>query len=65
HATLLRFRALPRRLEALGAYVAARRDRDYGASRIEQIEFVVNDWYMSHDRVRLLARYTLGGLAPE
>lgn len=65
HATLLRFRALPRRLEALGAYVEARRDRDYGASRIEQIEFVVNDWYMSHDRVRLLARYTLGGLAPE
>lgn len=65
HATLLRFRTLPPRLEALGAYVAARRDLDYNASRVEQIEFVLNDWYMSHDRVRLLARYTLGGPARE
>lgn len=65
HVTLLRFRALPPRLEALGAYIAARRDRDYGAGRIERIEFVVNDWYMSRDRVRLLARYALGEVTPD
>lgn len=65
HATLLRFRALPPRLDALSAYVAARRDLAYGASRIEQIEFVLNDWYMSYNRVRLLGRYTLGSPARE
>lgn len=65
HITALRFRAPPANLDALAAYIAARRDADYGPCPIHAIEFVVNDWTMSHDRVRLLARYALGGRAPE
>ncbi len=61
HITALRFRVPPANLDALAGYIAARRDADYGPCPIHTVEFVVNDWTMSHDRVRLLARYTLGG----
>lgn len=60
HASALRFRTPPACLERLTDYIVAHRDTDYGACRINTIDFVVNDWYMSHDRVRLLKRYTLG-----
>jgi len=65
HATLLRFQTPPARLDALIEGIAARRDIDYGACHVDAIEFVLNDWYMSHDRVRVLARFPLGGLGPE
>lgn len=60
HATALRFQAPPACLDRLAEYIAAHRETDYGACRINTIDFVVNDWYMSYDRVRLLKRYTLG-----
>lgn len=63
HATALRFQALPARLGALAAYIAVHRDTDYGACQVASVEFVVNDWFMSHDRVQVLARYPLGGSA--
>lgn len=65
HATLLRFQTPPARLDALIEGIAARRDIDYGACHVDAIEFVLNDWYMSNDRVRVLARFPLGGLGPE
>lgn len=65
HATALRFQTQPARLDALADYVAAHRDTDFGASCVTHVEFVVNDWFMSHDRVRLLARYPLGEVSQQ
>jgi 2'-5' RNA ligase len=59
HATILRFYAQPANLPALVAFLTSLRDHDLGTFRVEQVEFVTNDWYMSHDRVQVLARYPL------
>jgi hypothetical protein len=32
-----------------------------GACVVREIDWVTNDWYMSHDRVRVLGRYLLTG----
>jgi 2'-5' RNA ligase len=59
HATIMRLRAQPRDLAKLARLVGAARERDFGSARIDRIEFVANDWYMAHDRVKLLACYSL------
>ena len=44
-------------------YLDAARTRDLGTFRVEQVEFVFNDWYMSHDVVRVLETFDLLSLA--
>jgi 2'-5' RNA ligase len=60
HVTILRFCAQPANLPALVAFLTSLRDHDLGTFRVDQVELVTNDWYMSHDRVEVLARYALG-----
>jgi 2'-5' RNA ligase len=59
HATIMRFRAPLRAPQQLAARLGAARERDFGSTLVERIDFVFNDWYMSHDRVRALATYQL------
>jgi 2'-5' RNA ligase len=59
HVTVLRFCTQPPNLPALAAFLTSLRDHDLGTFRVDQVEFVTNDWYMSHDRVEVLARYPL------
>ena len=59
HVTILRFRDQPANLPALVEFLSAARGCDLGSFRVGQIELVTNDWYMSHDRVEVLARYAL------
>jgi len=60
HTTFMRFQAQPADLARLARQLRAARERDFGSTLVERIEFVANDWYMSHDRVQVLAAYHLG-----
>jgi 2'-5' RNA ligase len=59
HATLMRFQrpaqALLRLVELLKEY----RDFHFGDCRFQTLQVVKNDWYMSTDRVEVLAEYRL------
>ncbi len=37
------------------------RNRDFGISEINRVDFVINDWYMSYDKVRVLDSFRLIG----
>jgi 2'-5' RNA ligase len=60
HSTILRFQTLPESLPELVRFLETARTRDLGTFRADQVEFVFNDWYMTQDVVRVLARYPLG-----
>jgi len=59
HVTFMRFCNQPRDLAQLGARLRAARERDFGISTVERVDFVANDWYMSRDRVQIWAAYPL------
>lgn len=59
HSTVLRFRSQPEHLPELVRYLAAQRTRDLGAFEVAQVAFTFNDWYMSHDVVRVLEVFDL------
>ena len=59
HSTVLRFQSQPDHLPELVRYLAARRAHEVGAFGVEMVEFTFNDWYMSHDVVRVLDTYRL------
>lgn len=59
HSTLMRFAQPLRDPNALIAEIEAHREYPFGLLRVSEIEFVLNDWYMSPDRVQTLARYPL------
>jgi 2'-5' RNA ligase len=61
HSTIMRFRSQPRCLPALISQLTALRERQIGTARVEGVDFVFNDWYMSRGRVRVLSKY---GLCP-
>ncbi|MBN1678870.1 MAG: 2'-5' RNA ligase family protein [Anaerolineae bacterium] len=60
HTTVLRFVSQPRDLPGLVSELKALHEFDMGTFEVSSIDFVDNDWYMSHDRVKLLGRYHLG-----
>ncbi len=60
HSTILRFQSAPAHLPRLVEYLESVRSLDLGAFTVREIEWVTNDWYLSHDRVRVLGRYALG-----
>jgi 2'-5' RNA ligase len=47
HVTLCRFVTPLRQPAQLGALLAALRDRPLGRMRVDEVELVINDWYMS------------------
>jgi 2'-5' RNA ligase len=59
HSTILRFCVQPANLPALVEFLTPLRDHNLGTFRVNLVELVTNDWYMSHDRVKVLARYPL------
>jgi 2'-5' RNA ligase len=61
HSTILRFQSPPETLPRLLEFLESVREHDLGAFEVREIEWVTNDWYMSHDRVRALGQYVLGG----
>ena len=61
HMTLLRFAAPPRDPARLAAALAALRDAPLGTMRVEALELVVNDWYMSQAAVEVVDTLALPG----
>lgn len=59
HLTVFRFRQPLRNLPRLCAQLAAFREHDFGRMRVQAVELVENDWYMSADRVQVIKRYLL------
>lgn len=59
HMTAVRFCRPPQDLPRLAAALQALRTCDFGSAEVAAIDLVENDWYMSHDRVRLLHSYPL------
>lgn len=59
HVTVLRFERQPVDMAALQTALTQYRDYDFGEMRVERLELVKNDWYMSPDKVSLVAAYRL------
>jgi 2'-5' RNA ligase len=59
HTTVMRFRAPLRDPQQLAVRLRAARERDFDSALVDRLDFVFNDWYMSRDRVRVLATYPL------
>jgi hypothetical protein len=59
HCTLMRFKSQLRSLAGLLREVATRSAQLIATTRIQQLQLVVHDWYMSSDRVQVLASYSL------
>jgi 2'-5' RNA ligase len=60
HVTLMRFARPCDHLPALADYLRSVRDRVFGACSFAKVELVENDWYMSADKLNLLATFGLG-----
>ena len=59
HSTVLRFIAPPADPARLAAALAGRRDTPLGTMRVDSLQLVVNDWYMSSAAVEPVATFTL------
>jgi 2'-5' RNA ligase len=59
HVTLMRFRYPPRALSRLVDILKEHRDFRFGDSLIQSLQMVKNDWYMSTEKVEVLAEYEL------
>jgi 2'-5' RNA ligase len=59
HVTLMRFRYPPQALTHLVAILKEHRDFRFGNSLFQTLQVVKNDWYMSTEKVEVLAEYKL------
>ncbi len=59
HCTLLRFKAPLQATTKFVDFVEQHQDFSFGTTRVKQIDFVYNDWYMKAKNVELLASYSL------
>lgn len=59
HATVMRFKSQPDNLPEILALLRENRTTDFGSTTFRQLLLVKNDWYMSQEKVRVLARYHL------
>ncbi len=59
HMTIMRFRQKARSLPGLLSLLEGLRTFEFGTTAVREIHLVDNDWYMSEDRVQVLARYPL------
>jgi 2'-5' RNA ligase len=59
HSTLLRFVATPADPARLAAALEDLRDTPLGTMRVDALQLVVNDWFMSSAAVDLIESYTL------
>jgi 2'-5' RNA ligase len=59
HATIMRFRTQPQDLRHLIETLASYREYNFGQTTFQALQLVKNDWYMSSDKVEVLAEYPL------
>ena len=59
HTTIMRFRTQPQHLKRLVRVLDEYRQHDFGQSTFHTLQLVKNDWYMSPDKVAVLAEYSL------
>jgi len=59
HTTLVRFKNQLQDPKRLIATLATCRDRDFGRSHVAALQLVKSDWYMSANRLEVLAEYPL------
>lgn len=59
HATVMRFQTQPRNLRKLVDTLAGYREYGFGQTTFRTLQLVKNDWYMSSDKVEVLAEYSL------
>jgi 2'-5' RNA ligase len=59
HVTVMRFQTQPRNLEKLVDALASYRKYSFGQATFRTLQLVKNDWYMSSDKVKVLAEYPL------
>ena len=59
HVTLMRFCSPPRALTRLVDILKEHRDFHFGNSLFQTLQVVKNDWYMSTEKVNVLAEYKL------
>jgi 2'-5' RNA ligase len=59
HMTVARFRAPLRYGERLARTLEEARQRPFGSMRIRSLSLVKNDWYMSHQAVEIVKRYSI------
>lgn len=60
HSTVMRFVSQPQELPRLLALLNENRATDFGQTTFRELLLVKNDWYMSQDKVDIMARYPLG-----
>jgi 2'-5' RNA ligase len=59
HTTIMRFRTQPQDLKRLMGVLGSYREYSFGQLTFQTVQLVKNDWYMSADRVEVLADYPL------
>jgi 2'-5' RNA ligase len=59
HMTAMRFAQEPTDIRRLAGKVESLRSYEFGQSLAAEVLLVENDWYMSHDRVRVMHTYRL------
>jgi hypothetical protein len=59
HSTIMRFSRPLQNAAALLDRLSALREEPFGEFRCHSVQWVKNDWYMSSDKVELLAEYEL------
>jgi 2'-5' RNA ligase len=59
HTTIMRFRTQPQDLKRLIRVLGSYREYSFGQSTFQTLQLVKNDWYMSADKVEVLADYPL------
>ena len=59
HSTIMRFQSQPKNLPALISQLQSLQDDEIGTLEVGEVDFVLNDWFMSNDKVKLISRYLL------
>jgi len=59
HTTIMRFQTQPLDLKRLIKILGGYREYDFGQSAFQTVQLVKNDWYMSADKMEVLADYPL------
>jgi 2'-5' RNA ligase len=61
HSTICRFASQPREMSNLLALLQDHRTTIFGETTFHRLQLVKNDWYMSQEKVEILAQYPLSG----
>ena len=59
HTTIMRFRTQPQDLRRFVQVLGSHREQNFGQLTFQTVQLVKNDWYMSADKLEVLADYPL------